>query len=495
MNPWSEPPAKAGAHHHFDAVVVGATLPGVVAASLLAERGARVLLLRDLIPPASYEGEDGQPCLRRPFIAPGADAFPALTRVLSELKLHHEFVRSIAEPDPAYQVLLPEHRVDVWRERDRLAEELTREFGDRRCSRALESLKALEAALGESDEFFDGATPLPADTWRERRVLSRRLRAFPIVSGENGGRDPLPGLEGGDPLRAVLLAPGLLAGRRADGGEGRDHGLVRALGPIVRGLYRLPEGEDRFSQLLLERFRAKGGECWDGSAEFLESKRSRLEAVRCEGGARCGFQVLVSGAEPTRLQELLGDARATRKLEKLQNAAAPRGWLGTVNVIIRGEGVPEPLAERSFLIEDPRRPLTGDNLLFLDLAPPADGKDGALRALRVCAVFGPKERPATADELGERVLARLRTVIPFLDEHLERTEVASQAGDGRDVFLAAWAAPHGGPLAGTLPCRGPLKNLVFAHRASLPGLGLEGELLAGYRAAGVAFASLPKKRE
>ena len=44
-----------------------------------------------------------------------------------------------------------------------------------------------------------------------------------------------------------------------------------------------------------------------------------------------------------------------------------------------------------------------------------------------------------------------------------------------------------------LPCRSPYKNLVFAGREVVPGLGLEGEFHAGVQAAAAAQEILGKK--
>ena len=44
-----------------------------------------------------------------------------------------------------------------------------------------------------------------------------------------------------------------------------------------------------------------------------------------------------------------------------------------------------------------------------------------------------------------------------------------------------------------LPCRSPYKNLVFAGREVVPGLGLEGEFHAGLQAAAAAQELLGKK--
>ena len=67
--------------------------------------------------------------------------------------------------------------------------------------------------------------------------------------------------------------------------------------------------------------------------------------------------------------------------------------------------------------------------------------------------------------------------------------VLRTGGAGRDALAVSQSL---------LDCCGGLRRVAGAAEselASVPGLGLEGELLVGHRAAGLAFAALPKKRD
>ena len=89
--------------------------------------------------------------------------------------------------------------------------------------------------------------------------------------------------------------------------------------------------------------------------------------------------------------------------------------------------------------------------------------------------------------------------IPFFERHLVRESVPVLAApkERRGSRLL----PH--PLYEVdlektlgvtgLPCRSPYRNLVFAGREVVPGLGLEGEFHAGLQAAGAAQELLGRK--
>jgi hypothetical protein len=99
------------------------------------------------------------------------------------------------------------------------------------------------------------------------------------------------------------------------------------------------------------------------------------------------------------------------------------------------------------------------------------------------------------------ILHEMRTVasdyLPFLDRHvlLESSphlqEERGLASRLRLHPLVEVGLPRQLGVTG-LPPRPPCKNLVLASRDVLPGLGIEGEFLAGVRAAEIIQKELPK---
>jgi hypothetical protein len=189
-------------------------------------------------------------------------------------------------------------------------------------------------------------------------------------------------------------------------------------------------------------------------------------------------------------------------------AALPRLAMGeqrfVVSVVVRDEGLPEPLAVESFLVPtfgvpDPARPtlhlqralssVPGTTLLVAEALLPAGGHP----------------KPAAAREA---VLRTLESHLPFVERHYvvvdsvhdgrplwdyragKRREVdraklrASGASVDPEPMVPRWNVDppsfHG--LAGE-PLRAPLGNAYVAGRTALPALGQEGELLAAWGAA------------
>ncbi|MCL2669988.1 MAG: hypothetical protein FWE89_04820, partial [Syntrophaceae bacterium] len=109
----------------YDLIIIGQDISTAVAALAAARRGLKTILIRE---------EASQTCLRE-----GGYAFPADTSPITGLglgqpleELFAEWDLSLAEApglvqmDPAFQVILPDHRVDLFRDRERLIADLIR---------------------------------------------------------------------------------------------------------------------------------------------------------------------------------------------------------------------------------------------------------------------------------------------------------------------------------------------------------------------------------
>jgi hypothetical protein len=101
--------------------------------------------------------------------------------------------------------------------------------------------------------------------------------------------------------------------------------------------------------------------------------------------------------------------------------------------------------------------------------------------------------------LGREIREAVADAVPFFERHLLRESLPVLAAPKQR--RGSRLLPH--PLYEVeleqafgvtgLPCRSPYKNLVFAGREVIPGLGLEGEFHAGVQAAAAAQELLGKK--
>ena len=90
----------------WDAVVLGSSLPGIIAAVVLGRRGARVLVLEERAP-------ERFPGLREPFLMTGAGSEGVLRACLRDLALPLIERKRLEALSTSFQVVLPDARVDV----------------------------------------------------------------------------------------------------------------------------------------------------------------------------------------------------------------------------------------------------------------------------------------------------------------------------------------------------------------------------------------------
>jgi hypothetical protein len=501
----------------YDVCVVGSQLGGVVAGALLARRGLRVLHVAHDDPGFHYL-DQGYILPFGPAVIPSPRQMPAAEAVLSELGLATDFSRALAPSDPDLQLLLPKHRVDLSREAAVLRTELRREW-----PQEAEPLEAGFAGLGTLFDFagffLRAAPPLPPDGFGERRAVKKAIKAASSAPGAPaepvGAARPFAALEDHELVRSLHVAHRFLT--YLDG-EPSPLSLVRLLGGAFRGTHRLPGGQGTLREMVRRRIAESRGELRGGPGEpavavGLELEGGRVAAVRLADSPDAHVaRAFIVATDADRLAALLpADVRASRDAAAL-GRIRPRRQLLTLNLIVKQTALPPALGENVLALRDARLGDGLENAVFLQVLPARRdaGRKGTDKAPAAEAVTDERVVCASgfipADVRGREAIAaaaaRIREAvadaIPFFERHLvaESTPLLA-APDRLDL-------PPVHPLYETdleetlgvtgLPVRGAWKNLFFAGREVVPGLGIEGEFFAGIQAAGHAAALLGSKK-
>lgn len=477
---------------HFEVVVLGSELAGLVAGALLAKGGRRVLHLDPEPRRSSYRFRD-LTFFRHLRLFSSWDSSPAQKRVFFDLNLISEMSRRLVALDPSFQVVLPRHRLDVVRDATQLAHEVEREFPGSGLYTA-DALARLEEVNERIDKLLEGRLVLPPEKWRERRELKRALAEHPLPADS----DLFDGIPADHPLRRFSEMPMRFLTRL----EGDDAGAIRAARAarqIVKGLFDLPGGIDELKEALSAVIRHFHGEARQEGIGEVHMRWRRITAFTLASGEVVGCEHVVGAERAERLFERLPPRAMKRAYARRLALLRPSHRIYTLNIALRAEGVPEGMGPLGFLANDPAAPLVGENLLLWLLRPGA----GELRGLTVACVIpesAAADRP-TLRGIRARVLDALSTLVPFLSRHVVHVDVPWEDGEAQgenvsparemdEVYTWDGESPLG---IAALPLRTPVKNLLLASREVLPGLGLEGEFLAGIVAA--RLLRTPKERE
>ncbi|UCE84697.1 MAG: hypothetical protein JSU66_10035 [Deltaproteobacteria bacterium] len=448
----------------WDVIVLGGALPGLVAAARLGRRGLRVLVVEEA---AATRAPD---CLREPFLLPGGRS--VLDACLRELALPLIDRRRIHSEAVAYQVVLPEARINVGAGAA-TAEELVA-WGLADPDDALDLVRSIErAAQAELSALLE--SPM---------VRSGGLRSLVRTS-------PRAGLARGLPEAAARpdgsLRPVLDAQVRglSDLGATRPPPEARArlLGCGLEGGARFERPEDSLRGLLRRRVESVHGEfrSVDGAFEFVAVGNQPGIAVEDSGGVWVGRAIVVNAPCAALAAFLRAHGRGTPDF-----LDAPESTHRRVAVRFRAprEILPEGMSRRVIHVADPERSEAGGNVTRLAVFP-AQGGDSRVDLVGA-AVVGEAEadRAAVGAEL-EAIATRL---MPFSESKLVAQTDPVPRWDDHEALVDPWP---GAGWPGDVEIRAVSRPPVYRlPREDLAALGIEGDLLLGWRAGDAIAAEL-----
>ncbi len=448
----------------WDVLVLGGALGGLAAAVKLGRAGLRVCVVEE------DEAARLPVFLREPFFLPGLGGEGPLDHCLRQLGLppieRRDFV-----PDPvAFQVLLPDARVEVGRA-ELFAAELVA-WGLAKPEDAAALIADLAAVGHAANER------LLALEWLRRGGLRRLAR---------GAREALPPvvlperLQKPEPRLARLLQSWVRANSGLAHGTPPPDALARLLGAPLAGGGAFGRPEAGIRPLLRQRIESLHGEFRTLAGPF------RLAELGEDPGlARLGPEDVWLGRALLLNAPAALLAAALRSFE--QNV--PRWLRGPdptareVRVHARAlrEAVPEPLARRSLVA-------LADGGCGSAAWPVTLAVEPSTRGARFVELVGGAVFPAEADVAAaeDSVSAALARLLPFAGNRVRRANAPARPRWDDDAVRfdpapSAWPAP--------LELRAGRRPIYRLERSHVAALGAEAEILLGLAAGEAILADL-----
>lgn len=486
--------------YYYDVVILGMELGPLAAGALLAKRGFRVLVL------GGGADKDRYPCFgfefqKRPFLLTGADA-PAIRRIVDDLGLAQLWQHALSEEDPMWQIILKDARIDVPRNIRGLSREVKRERPEDASDLddAVDAVGRIHCEIGKllADDFV-----LPPESFFEKREFSR-------IEVQNPFRLPhgIPGTGRAALIPELLLLPA----RMETAGLSNLPPIVhyRRLGGWLFNCVSFEGGRDGIRKLLTEQIVGQGGDVHPalGAAE-IETRKGAVTGVRIQGRDEItGCRVVLSHLLPSALGDLIKPDLWTKRFRALVENDTP-GALGyCVNLGMDAEVVPAGLAHTAFLHGDG---CFEDELLRIEKIPQ---KDAAKAALNIsCTVPLNKQREIFSGALRDRVLDKMRRLIPYLDRYLKVIHspfdgigpldlTGQYTGEEAPLIPHPEEIPSWPVLAptpdsvlgiGALRHRTGIKGLLLSGAQVVRGLDIEGEMLAAWGATRIVRKMDPRR--
>lgn len=467
------PLKSRGVTQHFDVVIVGGALGGLIAGGLLAKAGCRVLLV------APAADSDAEPASGRYAFAPQQSQ--CVRRVHDRLGLPLS-PRMQSRRPPHRQVLLASRRIDVPYGRSACLEALAHEWPGMRAAltACFERLAHHHHTL---DTFMRDQRAYPAPSGWQRLTLPWRLgrvRRFaspfdPLT------QDALFGaIERGHPMRHALLAP--LAGLGDDLPRLSYFAAIRALAAFWLD-DPLPLGpQQRPGSAVWQRARALGAHTWPHAASHVQvaaKRRLGPVSVADSGQTATARVVLWNVAADETAPQLVGLSPGAAQFNAWPTP--PRARTQRMAVLGDAGALPVGLAEEAIVLTDE----AGAPAWRLERPAPAPGRT---RWALLATWIGAHAAPAP-----DHLRAVLMDLAPDFTPACTLTTASDTAAPPGPLW--ATVSSLGGPLGleGSA-MRTPYANALCTQDEVLAVLGFEGCYWVGARAAEAALSRLKPKR-
>ena len=474
----------------YDVVVLGTHLEPLLCAALLSREGLRVLVLGQGVPDPSYtlDGVEVEPY---GLSVTGVQS-PAVQSTLELLALRQDVRQRMMERNDVFQLLLANHRIEVYPEIDRWLTELGRELPTIK-HQAADITRTLGEVKAELDMVVGHGLTWPPESFFERQRLSL-VASAQRFDRQGQGWTSWNQLAHRHPLRMAFEAAlphvsGLLPGQHSDATRARLHGHM------LEGVTELPGGWRWFREALFGRIRSWGGDVRvrEHASSIRPARRKGHTITLGRTGEEIGCSQLVHGTPIGELSQMLSDRGAMTSMFERVGEPRARAYHCSVLVLVNRKGVPDALGSLALVCPDEAAP---DRAFWL--RSQAIGEE---RILFTAGTLIDEHLVDTASSplrfvRGEAVDA-LRSVVPFLDDHAiwidsphdglppqalrggKELACSEPWARGPYTMRAVYEYPTRRALGVcALPTRTPVRGLFLCNGQVAPGLGFEGSFLA-----------------
>jgi len=472
----------------YDVVVLGTGLEALLAAALLGREGLRVLVLgQDASDCYSIDGVDID---TYPLPLLGSRS-PIVEQTLEALALRQDLRQRIGERLRPFQLVLPDHRIDVYPDEGRWESEIAREMPHIGLQ-AADISRTLADVDAELDVLVGRDLAWPPETFLERQRFSL-ASAAQRYDRKGSGWTSWNQLAYGHPLRGgfegvLPYVSGLLPGQHSDATR------ARLYAQLLRGITSVPGGVSWFRDALFQRVRSWGGDVREKDrATAIQSRGSRGHVVVLgRGDEEIGCSRIVHGTAVSELAQLIDSRAPMAALFERVGEPRARAYKCSVHVLVERAGVPEALEPTALVCPDPRHP----ERAFLIRNEPVDGNRHLLSTTTLVDEHRVDSTSSQLHFVREEAMEVVRSIVPFVDEHTvwidsshdglapesvrgeSDPNVDGPRSRGPSTMRPLFEYPTRRALGVcALPTRTPVQGVFLCNDQVCPGLGFEGAFL------------------
>jgi len=471
----------------YDVIVIGDDLSSHVAAATACRHGLKTLLIAET-------GTGGLKVLDDfvfnidPVPATGLGADQPAGKILTELGI--PLPEGCSEPlNPAYQIILPNHRLDFFSEPSGLAGEMAREFPHLKNA----IIEYLSAANEAADIFTDWLDKHPQLEPRTIKEYISYLKMFPRILRFKFAAAKFDGILSRDrSLDKVWEAQqALLCTNHHDlfsFSSAFQHCASR------RGVFQFPEGKQYLFNALIKKIEENKG-LYLGTHRIISlsvQKMIDMEIRHKDGSlSKVTGKNLIISTKAKSLAFIRDGQRPLVASDRFRPVRIMRHPF-TVFLGVASKCLPQELARHAAVVSDIDKDLYEENLIILETGLPSHGGDpvNAETSLSATVYLENNEDKWTPDALrreGSSIPERLEWFLPFLRNNIkwfdldksieismERRQVVTPVYNIRNSFFTSFSAKN---------TKTRLPNVFLTGASLLADAGFDAEIISGKNSA------------
>ena len=480
----------------YGLIVIGDDLSSHVAAAAASRQGINTALLSESDIGEEISLAEDLVFNIDPTPVTGLGPGQTLLSLLAELDISPGESESVLL-NPAYQVILPEHRLDFFNDKESLVKEMVREF-PHLASEINSFYNSVEKNSAIADKWLHDHPLIQPQSLKD---YFEYLKLAPYFIKCKYANIKLKRIMFRDAsFRKVMEAQqALLSFKTKDQNSIFSHFQYST---PLRGVYYFSHGKQGLFKSLINKIESTNG-LYLKNCEVLSIKKGKLIEVTVmdKNGVASKIEadnLIVS----TKWQNmhLLIERKGTLNFDDLIRPVKVSYYPFTIHLGIRQKSIPEKMARHVAVISDVNKHIYDDNLIILELSVPEDGiTTSSAKNLLTATIFLTDDQVTWSKENltanARSIIERLEYFLPFLKENIEFFDIkesinVSQKQRGavnakyefKNSFISGFAAKSN---------KTRFSNIYLTGASLLTDAGFEGEIISGINAA----ARVAGKRE
>lgn len=482
----------------YDTILIGKDVGSLIAALSSSSQGSRTLLLSDGNVPSVNTGS-GCTFNVDPFPWTGLGNGDSFLRFHLKNVILQAILPLLVPLNPGLQIILPENRLDIFSDHERLIHEASREFPGEEVR-----IKA----------FYEAVS-------RANRLLSQLIMEYPSLRPGTVKRSPGFLKQLALYLREKSRCDSIFRDIRDDSVRlffecqsavlSNGHPMEWKYSPMsphimsmpIQGIFYPFGGKQVVLDALESLFIRQGGILLKGCDIDRITAKSGVYQIEGHSGheaLQCSARHLIVSKAWKNMDRLLhADDRKARRFAGYLKRSEKQLHPFTLYMSVLDKGLPEKVSEYSVLILDKNKPLNDLNFIFIELSRRGDyGRAPEGKRAMSATIFmnkaPSKHQDGEVRDLADKILQNLDGFLPFLSENIDFLDIG-QCIDLSCKFeetatyryrILRRSILH----LSTLSSKTPLKNVYMTGKDLFPDLGFEGEVLSGLNAANLSTGGL-----